>query len=446
MFITRVKNYINKLIAFEISTISRYYDNFYYIADVPESSDTIYENVIAERKHKVKSVDNCPNLSNDDSRAALFFFNGSLNHNFDIQALLTKTRNKMSRESRIVAVLYNPYLKLLYKCANLFRIRRGPIPETFLTMVDLENLAIISFFKPVRIRPTCFFPFKLFGIGDCINWIMPMVPLIRKISLTYVITLRPIVMRAEKPSISIIIPARNEKGNIENALKRMPAFEGVEKEIIYVEGKSTDGTWEEIQRVAGEYSDQFDIKIYQQTGKGKNDAVRLGFDKATKRLVTILDADLTMPPELLERFYDAYTQGNADFINGSRLVYPMEGKAMRSLNLLGNKFFAKALSFVLDSHLGDSLCGTKLISKRNYQRLIAWRKDFGDFDPFGDFEMLFSAAILGFGIVDIPIRYLSRTYGSPQIDRFRDGMVLFKMTWLALIKIKPGVIRYMFKR
>jgi len=139
-----------------------------------------------------------------------------------------------------------------------------------------------------------------------------------------------------------------------------------------------------------------------QTGKGKADAVRLGFAHATQPLLAILDADLTMPPEMVGRFYEAYCQGFGDFINGSRLVYPMEGDAMRFLNRLGNIFFAKMLSGILDVRIGDSLCGTKLVTRVDYQRMEAWRRDFGDFDPFGDFELLYPAAVLGLGIVDIP--------------------------------------------
>jgi glycosyltransferase involved in cell wall biosynthesis len=233
------------------------------------------------------------------------------------------------------------------------------------------------------------------------------VPLVRWFSLTYIVVLRPLG-RPSRPGISCIIPARNERGNIENALKRFPDL-GCETEIVFVEGHSNDGTWEEIQRVAALYGERFRIQAWQQTGKGKADAVRLGFSHATQPLLGILDADLTMPPEMLERFYEAYCQGFGDFINGSRLVYPMEGDAMRFLNRLGNIFFSKMLSAVLNVRIGDSLCGTKLVTRSDYQRMVAWRRDFGDFDPFGDFELLYPAAVLGLGIVDIPIRYLART-------------------------------------
>jgi glycosyltransferase involved in cell wall biosynthesis len=186
------------------------------------------------------------------------------------------------------------------------------------------------------------------------------------------------------------------------------------------------------------HAHRFAIRAFQQTGKGKGDAVRLGFSHATSDLVTILDADLTMPPELLHRFYDAWCSGTADFVNGSRLTYPMEGEAMRFLNRLGNVFFARAVSHVLDARYTDTLCGTKLLARADWLRMQRWRADFGDFDPFGDFELLFPAAVLGLGNVDVPIAYRARTYGSTNIQRFRHGFQLLKMTLVGLFRVRAG--------
>jgi glycosyltransferase involved in cell wall biosynthesis len=283
-----------------------------------------------------------------------------------------------------------------------------------------------------------FIPFSLLGIGTLINKFLNFLPLIKNLSLVSVVTIRPVIeTKEEELSLSIVIPARNEKGNIENALKRIPKF-GFKPEVIYVEGNSSDGTWEEILRVIEleEYKNKYELKAFQQPGKGKLDAVRVGFDNSTQELVTILDADLTMPPEKLDAFVDAYARGLGNFINGSRLVYPMEGQAMRPLNLLGNKTFAKLLSIVLNIRIGDSLCGTKLFSNQDYRRIVKWREDFGDFDPFGDFEFLFGGSSLKMGIIDVPIRYLDRTYGSTQISRFRDGFQLLKMVIIGFLKIK----------
>jgi len=281
----------------------------------------------------------------------------------------------------------------------------------------------------------------MLGIGTLLNRLLPAIPLLRWGSLAAVAILRPIRPSDDQPSLTIIIPARNEEGNIENAIREIPRLKGVKIEIIFVEGHSTDRTWEKIQEVTKTGDPDFEISCYRQTGKGKNDAVRLGISKARMDLITILDADLTMPPPMLERFYKAYVEGHADFVNGSRLFYPMEGEAMRFLNLLGNIFFAKALSGVLGMRLGDTLCGTKLWARHDAARIVKWREDFGDFDPFGDFELLFPAAVLGLGCVDIPVRYRARTYGTTNISRFRHGLILLRMTIVGLFRIRLGRTR-----
>ena len=206
-------------------------------------------------------------------------------------------------------------------------------------------------------------------------------------------------------------------------------------EFIFVEGHSKDETWAEIQNLVQQYPNHR-IKTHKQTGKGKGNAVREGFELAEGDILMILDADLTMPPEELSKYYEALHSGIADFANGVRLVYPMEGEAMRFLNLCANKFFAIAFSWVLGQPVKDTLCGTKVLRRTDYLRIVANRAYFGDFDPFGDFDLLFGADKLQLKIVDIPIRYRDRTYGSTQISRFRHGFLLLGMLGFAARKLK----------
>lgn len=431
------REYVNEFLAAEISSLTRYYDRV--IQWLPREGDSgrLLAAIDAPVKETVAKGEPFPDLKNEHEKRTAVLVNGTFNHDYDIQALLMQLKLKLARTSRVLAILYNPYLRLLYTLANKMGIRKGDLPSTFVTRVDLQNIAKVAGFEVVRQRLAVYCPWQMLGLGTLINRVLPLVPLLRWFSLTSVVVLRPLP-ESSLNGVSCIIPARNERGNIENALKRFPDL-GCETEIIFVEGHSTDGTWEEILRVSALYKDQFRILAVQQPGKGKADAVRLGFSHARQDLLVVLDADLTMPPEMLSRFVYAYNQGHGDFINGSRLVYPMEGAAMRFLNRMGNIFFAKMLSAVLDVRLGDSLCGTKLVTRHDYQRMIAWRRDFGEFDPFGDFELLFPAAILGLDIVDIPVRYLARTYGETNIQRFRHGLQLLKMTWVGLVRIKMGM-------
>ena len=436
-----LRKYTYTLVAREISRLTRYADRVIHVDPLPGDSGMLREAIEAPATVVSTSADIAAALSDDG--VDIILFNGNFNHTTDIQGLLETIHPHMARQGRVVVALYNWYFAWLYRLADRLGLRQGPPITTFITRGDLAQLARLAGFELIRLRPVAYLPWHFFGIGTLVNVVMPAIPGLRWLSFVTVAVLRPAIGVGEKrPSLTIVIPARNERGNIEDALRRLPDF-GVLTEVIFVEGNSTDGTWDEIQRVSALWDGRRGVRVraFQQEARGKADAVRLGFSKASGDLLSILDADLTMPPERLTRFYDAYCQGAADFVNGTRLVYPMEGEAMRLLNHLGNVFFAKMLSFVLDVRLGDSLCGTKLMSRRDYERFVKWRRDFGEFDPFGDFELLFPAAVLGTGIIDVPVDYRARTYGATNIHRFRDGGILFRMTITGLLRIKFGSLR-----
>jgi len=432
-----IRKFIYSRVAKELATSVRYFEQLWYWS--PSEDDLLLEQLPGRQRRAIHSVEEYEGDPESHTSRQIVVLNGVLNTSLDIQRIFLGLKQKMARGDRLAAVLYNPYLRWVYNLADRFGLRNAPSASTFVTRVDLQNLAKISGFEVVRLRPVSSFPFRLFGLGTLVDAIMRSLPLIRQLSLVQVAILRPIVLWKHKPSLTIIVPARNEKGNIRSALDRLPEIPGADVEVIFVEGHSSDDTWAEIQQVVEDHGGPVSVRACQQTGKGKADAVRLGFGMATGELLTILDADLTMPPELLPRFYDAYCAGDGDFINGSRLVYPMESQAMRSLNRLGNIFFSKALSWVLEVRLGDTLCGTKLLASLDYRRMMEWRADFGDFDPFGDFEVLFPAATLALGVVDVPIRYRDRVYGSTNISRFRHGFELIRMTIIGLFRIRMGL-------
>jgi hypothetical protein len=438
------RNYSYRILAAEVCAIVAYFDRVLYSPSAVAAEDRFLRQLESRLSRvKLNVVSDLASAAcldpEGDTRTALVL-NGDLNYSTDIQSRLQTLKPRLARTSRLVIVLYNPYLGPLFRLANFLKLRRGDVPITFLTQVALRNIARLAGYDVVRIRPAVYFPWRLLGLGSLVNRLLPLAPLLRWSSFAAVAVLRPVIPDEQRcPSLSIVIPARNEKGNIEAALQRMPTFPGP-VEVIFVEGHSTDGTWQEIQRVKELYAGRARILALQQEGIGKADAVRTGFRRATGELLLILDADLTVAPELLPRFYEAYRCGLADFVNGSRLVYPISAESMRPLNRLGNIAFAKLLSWILATPLSDSLCGTKLLARHDYERMVEWRSDFGDFDPFGDFELLFPAAILGLGVVDVPIAYLPRTYGSTNISRFRHGLMLLRMTAIGLLRITAGRI------
>jgi hypothetical protein len=423
--------YFHRLIAAEISSFAHYFDRLVQTAVMAGDEGQLLAAVDAPEKEVVAELSS---LTGERTKRTAVLLNGTLNYHLDIESLLRSIKAKLARTSRVAVVAYNPYFRLLYRVAIWLHIKSGDVPTTFLTRTSLENLARLTGFEIVRIRPAVYLPWYIPLVSSVINGVMPTVPLLRWLALVNVIVLRPIIADERRPSLSVIIPARNERGNIAAAIERLPNLHA-DVEVIFVEGHSSDGTWLECERVAAANPN---VRALKQQGRGKSDAVRLGFAEAKGDLLTIVDADLTMPPEKLGSFYEAYVSGRADFVNGSRLVYPMEGAAMRFLNHLGNIFFAKALSSVLDMRVGDSLCGTKLLARHDYERFVRWRTSFGEFDPFGDFELIFPAAVLGIGSIDVPVHYRARTYGTTQIRRFRDGLDLLRMVITAFFDIKMG--------
>jgi len=311
-----------------------------------------------------------------------------------------------------------------------------PLVEmNWLSTEDTIGFLQLADFEPVKREWRQLVPRSIFGLGSLINRFIGTLPLIRRLSLRNYLVARP--MRGvglDEPSTTVLIPCRNEKGNIENAVKRLPDF-CEDLEIMYVEGNSKDGTLDEINRVIEAYPDK-DIKVLVQDGKGKGDAVRKGFDHARGDILMILDADLTVPPEDLPKFYKAIVSGKGEYINGTRLVYPMDGQAMRFLNFWANRTFSVLFTWLLNQRFTDTLCGTKVLTKKNYEKIVANRSYFGEFDPFGDFDLIFGATKLNLKVVEVPIRYAAREYGETQISRFRHGWLLLKMVLFAYKKLK----------
>jgi hypothetical protein len=428
---------LNQL-ATEISKLSSYADTLVQLKPMEHDKLYLFEKIKANKKNISSSFEELTASSN--SEKSVILLNGNLNHNYDIHDLMLNIKSKINRFSRLAIVLYNPYFAWAHSLLKKVGLKKTPLPTTYLTRTDLKNILDLSGYEIIQTKCVGVFPWNLFGFGRIINLVLEKIPFIKWFSQVYLITVRPIIVDQTKRSLSIVVPARNEYGNIRDIMERLIDLKLENKtEVIFVEGNSTDDTWEEILNIAEEFKDNYSIQTFQQKGKGKGDAVRLGFEKSKGELLTILDADLSMPPELLPQFVDAFHYGHADFINGTRLVYPMEGQAMRPLNWLGNIFFAKLLSWILEVPLGDSLCGTKLFHRDDYARIIKWWDDFGEHDPFGDFQLLFPASVMALGIKDIPIRYRARTYGETNIDRFNHGSMLFKITLIGILRLKLGL-------
>ena len=355
----------------------------------------------------------------------------------DFQAVLDSLHRLCTRDTRIVVAYYSKLWEPLLKLAERLGLKMPQVEQNWWSSDDIVGLMELTDYQAIRREWRQPLPKRLLGLGPLFNRTLGGLPGLRRLSLRNYIVARPMrEVDLGRPSVSVVVPCRNERGNVEAAVRRMPRLAD-DIEIVYVEGGSSDGTYEECLRVRDAYPDR-DIKVLRQPGKGKNDAVRAGFAAARGQVLMILDADLTVPPEELGKFYQALVGGKGNFINGSRLVYPMAEGAMPHLNYWANRSFALMFSWLLNQRITDTLCGTKALTSADYRRIVADRAYFGDFDPFGDFDLILGAAKHHLKIIEVPIRYHARRYGASEITpfRFSHGLRLARVVAVAWRKMK----------
>jgi hypothetical protein len=358
-----------------------------------------------------------------------------LSETIDVQQFVEQIKSLQNEDSRVVVYYFNFIWKPILDFAEKLGLKLPPSREpNWLSPSDITNLFALADYELLKSGRKILIPIYIPFISHFVNKYISPLPLINLLCLMNYGVFRPLKTSREY-SVSIVIPARNEAGNMKGVLKRIPKF-GTKTEIVFVEGNSTDNTYDVIEEEIKKYKGQLSAHLFKQKGKGKGDAVRLGFSKAENEMLMILDADLTVDPKELPKFYNVIASGKTDYVMGSRLIYPMEKQAMRTLNYFGNKFYSMAFTFLLGQKIKDTLCGTKVLLKRHYKQIEENRKYFGDFDPFGDFDLIFGANRLNLKIMEIPIRYKERTYGSTNISRFSHGLLLFRMVWFAAKRIK----------
>ncbi|MEW6140862.1 MAG: glycosyltransferase [Thermodesulfobacteriota bacterium] len=359
-----------------------------------------------------------------------------VNDLWDVQAVFEEVSRVSVPQTRLILNAYSRLWELPLALTQRFNLAMPTLNQNWLTVEDLINLLKQADYQVVRHWSEILCPLAIPGLASLLNRFMVRFWPFRVLALTNFLVARPVAFAdrtADEPVVSVIVPARNEEGNIEQIIERMPEMGGG-TEIIFVEGHSSDNTYEAIRRAIASHPERR-AKLFRQSGEGKGDAVRLGFQNAEGEVLMILDADLTVAPEDLPRFYRALVSGKGELINGVRLVYPMENEAMRLLNLVGNKVFGLSFSWLLGQSLKDTLCGTKVLWKDQYRLIAANRGYFGEIDPYGDFDLILGAARLNLEILDLPIRYRGRVYGTTNIRRWSGGLLLLRMTLTAARKI-----------
>jgi hypothetical protein len=342
--------------------------------------------------------------------------------------------------SRLVVHSYSGVWRPLIRLAELLRLKPRKPLRNWVSPEDIHNLLDLAGFEVVSTTSRVLFPKRFPFLATFLNGVVANIWPFTLLTLTYWVVARPRPEpAAAELDVSVIVPCRNEAGTIAEIVERVPEM-GSGTEIVFVEGGSTDDTRERIEREI-ELHPERRLSLYVQQGRGKADAVRLGFQEAEGDIVMILDADLTVAPEDLPKFHDALVSGRAELVNGSRLVYDLAPGAMRFLNIAGNKVFSLLFGFLIGQFVKDTLCGTKALLRSDYEAIARNRAAFGDFDPFGDFDLLLGSARLSLKITDLPVRYGSRRYGETNISRFQHGWLLLRMTAIAFRKFKIEPVR-----
>jgi ubiquinone/menaquinone biosynthesis C-methylase UbiE len=359
-----------------------------------------------------------------------------VNDLWDVQRVFERIHRHCVPSTRLIVNAYSRVWEIPRRIAEAIGLAKPLLPQNWLMANDIRNLLYLADFEVIRFSPEILCPFDIPLLAPFLNKVLVRLWPFSYFALTNLMVARPrpVPPTTPEPIVSVIVAARNEEGNVPQIFDRVPEM-GAGTELIFVEGNSSDQTYGAIQREI-ERRPGARVKLFKQPGKGKGDAVRVGFRESSGEVLMILDADLTVSPEDLPRFYEAWRSGRAEFVNGVRLVYPMEEKAMRFFNIIGNRFFSLAFTWLLNQNIKDTLCGTKVLSRRQYDMIAANRAYFGEIDPFGDFDLLFGAAKYNMKIVDLPVRYGERTYGDTNIQRWRHGVILLRMVVLALRRLK----------
>ena len=372
-----------------------------------------------------------------DEKYDVIILSDLVNDLWDVQRVFEELDKVTDTGTRIIINTYSFLWEIPLLLSQRLGLANPLLPQNWLTVDDIRNMLNLSGIEAIRTWPEILIPLNIPGFSTLLNKYLVRLWPFSYLALTNFIIARKKPAEGERGRahiVSVVVPARNEAGNIDEIIRRTPEM-GSGTELIFVEGNSSDNTYDVIERAVKAHPERR-CKLLKQTGKGKGDAVRLGYRHASGDIFMILDADMTVPPEDLPRFYDAIASGQGEFINGVRLVYPMEKQAMQYVNLVGNKFFSLVFSWLLGQPVKDTLCGTKVLSRQDYVKVSQNRSYFGEFDPFGDFDLLFGAVKQNLKIVEMPIRYAERKYGTTNIERWRHGWLLLKMTVYAMKKIK----------
>lgn len=373
-----------------------------------------------------------------DEKFDYIIFN-CLDDTADVEAALRNLHRVSTPRTRLIIISYNHLWEPLFALAEKLHLKLPELEQNWLSEIDIVNFLEVCGYESLKTHRMMLLPKYIPLLSEFLNGFCARLPGLNRLCMLHVFVARllPEPLDPAKLKVSVVIPCKDEKGNIQGAVERIPKLGG-QTEIIFCDDKSTDGTVEEIERMRALHPDK-DIRLVAGPGICKAQNVWAGFRAATGDVLMILDADLTTMPEELPYFLELLCNGRAEFVNGSRLVYAMPVGAMKGTNMLGNKFFSLLFSYLLDQRVKDTLCGTKALWRADWQRIEPMLDSWGTPDRWGDYELLFGAAKLNLRIRDLPVHYQERIYGSTKMTKvFKNGLVMLRMCFYGFLRLKLG--------
>lgn len=351
----------------------------------------------------------------DETYDYIIFYE-SLNYEGDLYSIFRKLKKIIHRDSKVFVIEINPFILFLLKILSRVGLLVPDFKRNMLHLSDLENLVNIFGFDIVDKGYRFAVPFKIFGLGDVINSILPRVSLLRNFCFGQYIVFRlhPLEAGKQNLSCSVVVPCHNEEGNIADCIARIPNF-GAWREIIVVDDGSTDRTKDMVKKIMRGRSDIRLISYEKNCGKGY--AVNIGWQEAKGDVFMMLDCDSTTPPEELALFHEAMEYG-AEFVNGTRVIYPREKNSIPFFNRLGVTFFAHLISWITQKRISDTFCGTKVFLKKYWNCFQI--KEF----LWGDWDLFFTAARYRMKMLELPVHYKTRKHGVTKMRPVKHGIIL----------------------
>ncbi len=363
------------------------------------------------------------NLENIDNKYRTIVISDVVENCDDIYLLFNQVKEILSDNGKLIVTSVNSKWNILISIFEKLNLKEPNETQSYIHTKKIRNIAEGAGFEFINSYTRQIFPFKLLTLGNFLNTILEALFSYLNFGIKSYIVLRKTGFTKNNYSKSIIIPAKNEEGNLEPLISRIPRNN--KYEIVLSCGDSKDKTLEVANKIKNK-ENYFSIKVIEQTGNGKANAVWEALEKCTGEVIAILDADISVEPETIDDFFEIIDKNYGDFVNGTRLIYEIEKGSMRFINLIGNRLFQNIVGAIAKRPLTDSLCGTKVFKRDLVEKIKWWQNTFKMKDPFGDFDLLFTASYFSEKIIEYPIHYKTRTYGKTQISRFRDGYKLIR--------------------